>query len=314
LLYEQGSLDEAEKMVIRHLPTIKTAGNVESAVRAYPILARAASRHGRHNNAAAILEEAEDMAMQRGWLRLAAVSIAERANLLLENDHVADALVCADSLGRLAKSPGPSSSQSDIHRLWTLVRARVILAQGPSRGAVALLRQLQREALNRQDLYEALHLAIRLVDALEVIGEQSEALAVLLRALTLGSAVGVYQAFLDGGDRVERLLVQVYDHPPTSDIRSRGLLPYIGSLLDRRRACEITNPRLPSQPGSSRVLSERERLTLVWMSHGLSNKVIAKKLGVTPETIKSHAKNIFIKLTVKTRAEAVSRASGLGLI
>jgi ATP/maltotriose-dependent transcriptional regulator MalT len=30
--------------------------------------------------------------------------------------------------------------------------------------------------------------------------------------------------------------------------------------------------------------------------------------------VKSHAKNIFAKLTVKTRAEAVSRASGLGLI
>jgi len=50
------------------------------------------------------------------------------------------------------------------------------------------------------------------------------------------------------------------------------------------------------------------------MSRGLSNKEIAKKLGITPETVKSHAKNIFMKLTVKTRTEAVSLASGLGLI
>jgi DNA-binding CsgD family transcriptional regulator len=164
------------------------------------------------------------------------------------------------------------------------------------------------------DLYEALHVAIRLVDALEVIGEESEALTVLNRALTLGSAVGVYQAFLDGGPRVENLLTRIYDRARISDDRSRELLPYIGSLLDRRHTRETSNPSLPLKSASGGVLSERERITLVWMSCGLSNKEIAKKLGIAPETVKSHAKNIFAKLTVKTRAEAVSRASGLGLI
>lgn len=180
---------------------------------------------------------------------------------------------------------------------------------------MAALRHLQHLAVNRRDLYEALHLSILLVDALEVISEESEARTLLIRALELGSAVGVYQAFLDGGPKVRNLLTHVYDNARTSDDGSRDLLPYIGSLLDRMCGLETSPPSLPSKPASgSAPLSERERITLVWMSRGLSNKVIAKKLGIAPETVKSHAKNIYIKLTVKTRAEAVSRASGLGLI
>jgi DNA-binding CsgD family transcriptional regulator len=50
------------------------------------------------------------------------------------------------------------------------------------------------------------------------------------------------------------------------------------------------------------------------MSLGLSNKSIARELQITPETVKSHAKHIFIKLASKNRAEAVSRATELGLI
>ena len=61
-------------------------------------------------------------------------------------------------------------------------------------------------------------------------------------------------------------------------------------------------------------LSARERTIVLLMGHGLSNKRIARQLSIAPETVKSHAKRIFLKLTVQTRAQAVYRASALGLI
>jgi ATP/maltotriose-dependent transcriptional regulator MalT len=61
-------------------------------------------------------------------------------------------------------------------------------------------------------------------------------------------------------------------------------------------------------------LSARERTIVLLMGHGLSNKKIARQLSIAPETVKSHAKRIFWKLTVQTRAQAVYRASELGLI
>jgi len=61
-------------------------------------------------------------------------------------------------------------------------------------------------------------------------------------------------------------------------------------------------------------LSARERAIVLLMGHGLTNKMIARQLSIAPETVKSHAKRIFLKLTVQTRAQAVYRASTLGLI
>jgi ATP/maltotriose-dependent transcriptional regulator MalT len=65
---------------------------------------------------------------------------------------------------------------------------------------------------------------------------------------------------------------------------------------------------------SGMPLSARERTIVLLMGHGLSNKKIARQLSIAPETVKSHAKRIFWKLTVQTRAQAVYRASELRLI
>jgi LuxR family maltose regulon positive regulatory protein len=61
-------------------------------------------------------------------------------------------------------------------------------------------------------------------------------------------------------------------------------------------------------------LSARERTIVLLMGHGLSNKRIARQLSIAPETVKSHAKRIFWKLMVQSRAQAVYRASTLGLL
>jgi PAS domain S-box-containing protein len=61
-------------------------------------------------------------------------------------------------------------------------------------------------------------------------------------------------------------------------------------------------------------LSARERAIVRMMGDGFTNKAIARQLSIAPETVKSHARNIFWKLTVRSRAEAVYRAVALGLI
>lgn len=65
---------------------------------------------------------------------------------------------------------------------------------------------------------------------------------------------------------------------------------------------------------SGASLSTRERTIVLLMGHGLTNKMIARQLSIAPETVKSHAKRIFWKLMVQTRAQAVYRASELRLI
>lgn len=65
---------------------------------------------------------------------------------------------------------------------------------------------------------------------------------------------------------------------------------------------------------ASDALTARERDTLALISQGLSNKRIARALKISPETVKSHVKRIFLKLAVGTRSAAVYQAGSLGLL
>ena len=60
--------------------------------------------------------------------------------------------------------------------------------------------------------------------------------------------------------------------------------------------------------GEQRLLTQREIAIVALIAAGASNKAIAIQLGVAPETIKTHLKRIFLKLSARTRAEAVVRA------
>ena len=69
-----------------------------------------------------------------------------------------------------------------------------------------------------------------------------------------------------------------------------------------------------AEPSGNDELTVRERHVLAMISQGCSNKRAARALEVSPETVRSHVKRIFLKLDVSTRAEAVFRAGSLGLL
>lgn len=64
----------------------------------------------------------------------------------------------------------------------------------------------------------------------------------------------------------------------------------------------------------AQILSRREIVVLHLISKGYSNKTTARELHITPETVKSHTKRIALKLSTKTRAEAVALGKSLGII
>ena len=61
-------------------------------------------------------------------------------------------------------------------------------------------------------------------------------------------------------------------------------------------------------------LSERELDVLRELAAGHSNKEIAARLHVSPNTVKTHVANLFAKLEARRRTEAVRRARELGLV
>ena len=97
--------------------------------------------------------------------------------------------------------------------------------------------------------------------------------------------------------------------PATSPRASLSALSYESEIAPATKA-----KNSETMQHSAVRLSTRERLIVLLMGRGLTNKMIARQLSIAPETVKSHAKRIFWKLTVQTRAQAVYRASVLGLL
>lgn len=72
-------------------------------------------------------------------------------------------------------------------------------------------------------------------------------------------------------------------------------------------------PRTGS-PEAALGISARERTVLEALAAGLSNKEIARRLNVSPNTVKTHLSNLYAKLEAKRRTDAVARARALGLL
>jgi DNA-binding NarL/FixJ family response regulator len=86
-----------------------------------------------------------------------------------------------------------------------------------------------------------------------------------------------------------------------------------GPAVAGRVLSYLTRPLSARDPMLFPELSEREREVLELMARGLSNGEIARKLVVSPKTVRNHASNVFTKLQVADRSEAVLRARRAGL-
>ena len=104
---------------------------------------------------------------------------------------------------------------------------------------------------------------------------------------------------------------------------AQGIMPgYVGKLLVSFSATpldrEAGNQSAPSTGhGPSPLierLSEREMEVLALIAEGLSNQEISERLFLTLSTVKGHNRNLFGKLQVQRRTEAVARARALGLV
>jgi LuxR family maltose regulon positive regulatory protein len=149
--------------------------------------------------------------------------------------------------------------------------------------------------------------------ALLKTNEPAEASKVFRGVLRAAAPAGICRTILDQGPAVGTLLSS-FEQGAHRTGQSPELLTYVEGLAERWRELHIPEPATGPTSTIAALLSPRERGILELIGHGQSNKEIARGLGIAPETVKSHVKNIFAKLAVERRAQAVSRAQSLGLV
>ena len=95
---------------------------------------------------------------------------------------------------------------------------------------------------------------------------------------------------------------------------------YVGFRFKKEKVVEVEVAPEPksSEPNQAIIdqlnLSKRELEVLDGIARGLSNQEIAEQLFVSVNTIKTHANNLYVKLDVKRRTQAVTRARELGVL
>ena len=144
---------------------------------------------------------------------------------------------------------------------------------------------------------------IRAKVALALVGNRPDA---LIEALQLAEPEGYISTFVDEGEAMQKLLNHV--------LRQARLGWHLSEYVEKLLSAFEPTPRKPKQAdGLIEPLSERELEVLGYIAEGLSNPEIARRLYLSTNTLKAHAQNIFAKLDVHNRLQAVSKAKELGL-
>ena len=97
--------------------------------------------------------------------------------------------------------------------------------------------------------------------------------------------------------------------PPRRSSRYGRSYFLLDLLAGNRPAPPPTGPRPPLEP-----LSDREIRVLRYLPTHLSTPEIASELSVSPNTVKTHMRNLYAKLGAHRRTEAVESARALGLL
>jgi LuxR family maltose regulon positive regulatory protein len=200
---------------------------------------------------------------------------------------------------------------SSIRLIAKVGRASMAVANDQLHDAVQLLTSARQEALEAKQLHRALLIAVQLSTTL-LQAHDAAAHRVFQDAMRAAVAGKMGQLILDGGHEIGELLASFQDSP--SNKPNPELISYAEDLMLRWRERHEPQGVQKANISVAELLSTRERNIINLIARGQSNKEVARDLGISPETVKSHMKHIFEKLEVEKRTQAVARAQSLGLV
>ncbi|MDD3828351.1 MAG: LuxR C-terminal-related transcriptional regulator [Anaerolineae bacterium] len=294
VLYEWNDLGAAESHLLEGLELLSESGISESFGSGHAVLAQIRQALGDEEGARRAAQQAVQIAQQENVPRIAGLTLAYQARLWLAQGQLALAARWADDY----RQQGETEYLREFEDL-TLVR--VLLAQGNAADALARLDQylVAARAAGRGNAVIEIYILRALATP-----DPGKAMEALGQALHLGEPEGYVRQFLDAGEPALRLLQQAAVRGIAPGYTAR-LLAAFGPAPGARRAA--------AQP-LVEPLSARELEVLHLLAEDLSNREIGRRLFISLPTVKSHTRNIYDKLSVHDREEAVARARDLNIL
>ncbi|PHQ16172.1 LuxR C-terminal-related transcriptional regulator [Marinobacter profundi] len=211
--------------------------------------------------------------------------------------------------------------------------ARVLVALGRPDEAIERLAPLQAAAERDQHNRQLTELLVVHATAKLALGESADAALLIGQALSRAAEAGFLRLFAEEPAAVRELILGLPEiHAPQSWVnRLRAMLAELDEPSSSSCITGSTKPMRPEKTGSVAnpdatdgekprnsalpdSLSQREVEVLGLINEGLANKEIAAAMGVAATTVKAHIRNLYSKLAVGSRTEALARARQLGLL
>lgn len=319
IYYEQGRLDEIRVLLNGRMNRIASSGYLDCTMGAFLSAARVAARMESFADAMAILDQAESIAIKRKWQRLEAAVLLERLCLYLNEDRQDEAKGCFQRLLQLPRD-GASEKSSPFCsaiQMVEIAKAQLAIHSGRAEEAVDSLPALiVHFAKNGNELF-AVRLGTLLSIAYLKAGRDKEADKTFRETVERSEKGGFVSAILDQGPETVRLLSGLCASLKNGSDEQRLRKHCERMLRDWKRVFDPSRKNVAVDDGKGHncsTLTLKEHMVLTLMARGQSNKEIARSLSVGPETIKTHLKNIFFKLSVDRRLHAVAKAQSLGLL
>jgi LuxR family maltose regulon positive regulatory protein len=275
---------------------------------------------GKLEQASELLTEFQSRLIERNNFALQQVVKACQAELALSQRDIAEAIRWAESY-----DPQPFVGLQMFY-VPQLTQVKVWLAQDTAASRERAGNQLARlaEIVHGAHLKSAL-LPVLALQALldDAQGQESAALANLKEAMALAETSSVLRVFVDLGPRMADLLVRLRQRGVAPEFVARILAAFPESTTDHGRQTTIEPMPLADRPSpvfgrsSSPLiepLTDREMDVLSLLAQRLTNKEIAAQLFISPGTVAQHTNQIYQKLDVHNRRQAVAKAKALSIL
>jgi LuxR family maltose regulon positive regulatory protein len=316
LLCEWNDLDAADGYLARGMELLAGGMGPDADVilLGYLALARVQQAQGNAEAALATLDAFVRLGRERMFFPLLIEqAVAMRAQFQLAQGDLPAALRWAAASG-LSPADEICFPRERAH----LALARVRIAAGQAAAVLPLLERLLADAEAKARMHSAIEILTVQALAYDALAERPHARMALERALALAASEGFVRIFVDAGEPMAALLAQsVRDESPVA--------AYVATLLEafpriedhglRARPPEQLHAARSPQPAALvEPLSNRELEILHLIADGHSNQAIADTVIIAVSTVKRHINNIYGKLAVQSRTQALVRARELNLL
>ena len=314
VLYQSNQLEAARKLFEQSFEVIAGAAQVDFLAIACVSMIRLHDAQGNEARASALLEEAESIGHAGNWPRLVRLLAWERVRRAILAGDVERAATMAARIGDGA-DPVPAGwcPFSEETEGAIINRIRIAIHQGQGEQVQGLLDGELQAAIKQGRVHRRIKLLVLRAISQHRHADASSAFESLREALQL-ARTGYIRVFLDEGAPLIELLTAAWKQNLHNIPRwAASVAPHAGAEENMIESLLIlagappADADAPAAAGFSEPLSSRETEIVNLLTQGMFNREIGERLFISENTVKFHLKNIYAKLGVKSRSQAIHR-------